>query len=31
MIADSQSFGAAFIGLLALVIFLAVVQKGMRE
>jgi|LakMenE01Jun11ns_1017448.scaffolds.fasta_scaffold9910577_4 hypothetical protein len=31
MIAESHSFGASFIGLVALVIFLAVVWKGMRE
>jgi hypothetical protein len=31
LIADSQSFGASFIALVALVIFLAVVWKGMRE
>jgi hypothetical protein len=31
MIAESQSFGASFIGLVALVLFLAVVWKGMQE
>jgi hypothetical protein len=31
MIADSQSFGGSFIALIALVIFLAVVWKGMQE
>ena len=31
MIADAHSFGMSFIGLVALVIFLAVVWKGMQE
>jgi hypothetical protein len=31
ILADSHSFGMSFIGLLCLVIFLAVVWKGMRE
>jgi hypothetical protein len=31
MIAESHSFGASLIALVALVIFLAVVWKGMRE
>jgi len=31
MIAESHSFGASFLGLLCLVIFLAVIWKGMQE